>query len=566
MFRKLIIPILLVLLVGLACNLGESGDDGKTPQLPTATKESVAEKPTEAKPTVKPTDVPAPTPSGAVTNLDDAEKAVIHILTEGSVWDPEQGEVINGATGSGFVIDPSGLAVTNNHVVTGAARLIVYFTDHEKAYNARVVGVSECSDLAIIDIEGEGFPYLEWYDGEINLGLEVYALGYPRGTTSFTRNKGEVSKRPFSISTSWASVDSAVEHSATINPGNSGGPLVNAEGKVVGINYSYNSADNRYYAITYSEALPVIAKLKNGENVASLGINGQAFVLENGASGIWVSSVASGSPADNAGLKGGDIITAMESIPLGTQGTMREYCDVVKSHSPYDTMSISVYRTTTGEFLEGQFNGRELAVVSTVSTQEPTPGGQSTTEAPPYFVEEFNEPPQNWVWYLERGSEDAFSLFTDNGKLHAEINDKHNYLYVFYTPYWYKNIRIDIEVKNVGPNNTNNVGMVCRSDEDYKRWYEVNINSNGYIYYYYYDNGGYELIHQGASASIKMGKASNQYTLICIDNKLKLWINGTEQKTVTDDRLSQGLVGIVVATVDIYPIAVDFEWVAVSEP
>jgi len=66
-------------------------------------------------------------------------------------------------SGSGFIIDPGGIAVTNNHVVTGAARIKVYFSGSEKAYNARILGVSECSDLAVIDIEGDGYPYLDWY-------------------------------------------------------------------------------------------------------------------------------------------------------------------------------------------------------------------------------------------------------------------------------------------------------------------------------------------------------------------------------------------------------------------
>jgi len=85
--------------------------------------------------------------------------------------------------------------VTNNHVVTGAAILKVWVGgDQSQSYNAKVLGVSECSDLAVIDIDGEGFPYLQWHEGAIKVGLEVYAAGFPLGEPEFTLTKGIVSK------------------------------------------------------------------------------------------------------------------------------------------------------------------------------------------------------------------------------------------------------------------------------------------------------------------------------------------------------------------------------------
>ena len=136
------------------------------------------------------------TSSGAISSLDEAKNAVIQIEANGTFVNPDFSVSYNTAgLGSGFIIDPSGLAVTNNHVVTGAALLKVWIGgDTRKTYNAKVVGVSECSDLALIDIEGDDFPYLDWHEGPINVGLEIYAAGFPLGEPQFTLTRGIVSK------------------------------------------------------------------------------------------------------------------------------------------------------------------------------------------------------------------------------------------------------------------------------------------------------------------------------------------------------------------------------------
>jgi serine protease Do len=189
----------------------------------------------------------------------------------------------------------------------------------------------------------------------------VYAAGYPLGDPEFTLTRGIISKSNADGETTWASLDYVIEHDATINPGNSGGPLINADGEVVGVNFASNNA-NQYFAIAPEEALPVIETLESGEDVNTLGINGQAVVTEDGFSGIWVSSVKSGSPADETGIEAGDIVTHLENIALSTDGTMADYCDVLRSHRPSDTLSVSVLRWFDQSFLDGQINGRELEV------------------------------------------------------------------------------------------------------------------------------------------------------------------------------------------------------------
>jgi len=211
----------------------------------------------------------------------------------------------------------------------------------------------------VIDLEGEGYPYLEWHAGDISVGLDVYAAGFPLGDPEYTLTRGIVSKERAGGESDWASVDYVVEHDATINPGNSGGPLVSADGKVVGVNYASAAGVSQYFAIARDEALEVIDQLRAGQDVTSIGVNGMA-VYDGSISGIWVSSVKSGSPADRAGVQGGDIITAIEGFMLATDGTMADYCDILRSHSPDDVLAIEVLRYSTEEYLAGQLNGREL--------------------------------------------------------------------------------------------------------------------------------------------------------------------------------------------------------------
>lgn len=299
--------------------------------------------------------------AGAVSDLDGVEQATIQIVAEGSFVDPEVGLTLNAAgSGSGFLISADGLAVTNNHVVTGAALLDVYVGGSDEPVNARVLGVSECSDLAVIDLEGGDYPFLEFYEGEVSTGLDVFAAGYPLGNPEFTLTRGIVSKADADGETNWASVDGVLQHDATINPGNSGGPLIDENGQVVAVNYAADDSATQYFAIGRDETQAVVEQLSEGEDVESIGINGVALSGEDEVSGIWVSSVATGSPADGARIRPGDIVTRMEGLVLATDGTMSEYCDILRSNDPEDTLSVEVLRFETDEYFEGQLNGREL--------------------------------------------------------------------------------------------------------------------------------------------------------------------------------------------------------------
>ncbi len=344
-----------------ACGGGGDDDDSAAttaPESSEAPETTAAATTTTAAPATTPATT-APTEPG-LASFDQVQPAVVQILATGTIRDPEVGMTTTGGSGSGFIISPDGLAVTNNHVVTGAATLEVYIGgDTTKSYNAQVLGVSECNDLALIQIaNAEDLPSLEWQADEPSVGLEVYAAGFPLGDPEFTLTRGIVAKAQAGGDTPWASIDYTLEHDANIQPGNSGGPLVGADGRVVAVNYASSSATNtsQFFGIDSALAQDVVEHLKDGD-FESLGINGSAVVDEEaGISGVWVSGVAPGSPVDKAGILPGDIVTSLNGLPLATDGTMKDYCDVLRTSGTDKPIQIEVLRYDTQEVLRGELN------------------------------------------------------------------------------------------------------------------------------------------------------------------------------------------------------------------
>jgi len=303
-----------------------------------------------------------------VFDIAELEQSVVKILAQGTFIDPEIGIQFNSAgLGSGFIISDDGLVVTNNHVVTGAALLQVWVAGEPDPVNARILGVSECSDLAVIQLTGDGYTPLSFREEAATPGLDVFAAGFPASDAStlegvdYTLTSGIVSSMTADGETNWASVDDVIEHDARIRGGNSGGPLVDEDGHVVAVNYAGIDSSDQNYAINAADAQPIIDQLIAGNDVDSIGVNGQAiFDAEFGINGIWVASVESGSPASNAGVEPGDIITNLEGLFIATDGTMRDYCDILRTKGPDATMSIEVLRYASDEFLEGELNGDTL--------------------------------------------------------------------------------------------------------------------------------------------------------------------------------------------------------------
>jgi S1-C subfamily serine protease len=531
------------------------------------------------KETAVPTDAPQIAPLSAVTSneflvtrLEDVKKAVIQIESQGTFIDPEFGLQVNAAgRGTGFIIDSSGIAVTNNHVVTGAAVIKVWLDGESQPRSARLLGYSECNDLAVIKIDGSDFSYLNWFEGSVDVGKEVYLAGFPLGDPDYSLTKGIISKSNTNGDTSWTSIKGGIlAHDATGNPGNSGGPLVTPDGEVVGIHFAgYKEAD-QYFAISAKTAMPIVEELKNGVNYESLGVNGSIISNEDGSiTGVWVSSVDSGSPADKAAVQAGDIIYQLEGLVLGTDGTMADYCSVIRTHGAEKNLSISVLRFSTGEYLEGELNGDKLALVSSFGTTDSTDDSTSYVSGDAYFLDEFDGELSYYTLFSMSGDVDdpKMGVYADRGSLVFDLQDDYLWPYVLYDPWTYQDVRVDFEAENLG-NNNNMVALICRYDPD-RGWYEFNVTNSGLYDIYYYDAiqlKDYQRLYNGGSTAINMGRATNTYTIVCQGNNLSLYINGVLARTIQDSHLKEGQVGFSVSSFENYPVVVNLNWFAVSEP
>jgi serine protease Do len=329
----------------------------------------------------------AAAPSTAVAapegGLQAMKNSVVQILVEGEIRDPGDGQNAFKSSGSGFFVSADGKIVTNNHVVTGAGSITVLIGGNkEDRFPARVLGVSECSDLAVVELIDKGeYPALGWSTQEVSPPLEAYAAGFPLGDPEYTVTKGVVSKAKADGDTSWASVRHVIEHDSNIQPGNSGGPLVDKDGKLIGINYAGGDPGTgtaQFYAIAQDLAQPLINDLQKG-NKETIGVNGRAFVdKEANLSGVWVRGVTPGGPASKAGVKPGDILTNLNGVELAG-GTLAPYCRVLRSSQPNQAMSVRLIRFDTKEVLEGELFGKPLAPVFSFAQElqkdVPTGGG-----------------------------------------------------------------------------------------------------------------------------------------------------------------------------------------------
>ncbi|MDO8392445.1 MAG: trypsin-like peptidase domain-containing protein [Actinomycetota bacterium] len=322
-----------------------------------------------------------PTDGGTQGPTGDVAASVVRVTTKGTYSTPEFGQTSTVAgSGSAFIIDPSGLAVTNNHVVAGAAAIEVFASGSSVPIPAKVVATSECADLAVIDLAGGGYQPITWATSDPEVGRAVEALGYPNGAEALIVTKGLISETGDSGATAWASIPSLVRHDAELEPGNSGGPLV-ASGTVVGVNVAASYAGR--FAIPLSVARPIVERLLTGVGVDAIGVNATAVhdPVTN-ESGVWVASVEPGSRADEVGLQPGDVISRLHGLRVATDGTLADYCAVLRSAGDRE---IPIEVTRGNSYFAGSLGGTPLTPQLTVldETRESVGAPTGSLAAPP---------------------------------------------------------------------------------------------------------------------------------------------------------------------------------------
>jgi serine protease Do len=252
--------------------------------------------------------------------------------------------------GSGFIISSDGYIVTNNHVVAEADEIKVKLLSRDKPYTAKVVGRDQETDLALLKIEAGGnLPVLEFGNSDATrVGEWVLAIGNPFGL-GHTVTAGIVSAKGRHIGA--GPFDNFLQTDASINPGNSGGPLINMDGKVVGINTAIvPNGQGIGFATPASLADKIIRDLKGGKQIKRgwLGISMQELDEDTAKAvglkdtkGVLVAQVLPGDPAEKAGVKAGDVILKLNGQDIDSASTLLAR---VASMHPGEKINVGVLR------------------------------------------------------------------------------------------------------------------------------------------------------------------------------------------------------------------------------
>ncbi len=293
-----------------------------------------------------------PTITGVV---DKVNPAVASIVVGTVTYDWWGQSVPSEQAGSGIVIDKKGYIVTNNHVVEGATSITVSLPDG-RSFNATLVGTDSATDLAVIKIDGDNLPTASFGNSSaMRAGDWVVAIGNALALDGGpTVTAGVVSATGRSIEeSSGVTLYDLIQTDAAINPGNSGGPLINLNGEVIGINTAKISSEDVSgvgFAISSDSAKPVVDELIT-KGYVSRPYLGASLVTVTSAianyyglgtdTGAFVSRIAQNGPAAKAGLKAGDVITAVDGKELTTAD---DVIKAIRSRSIGDTIQVKFYR------------------------------------------------------------------------------------------------------------------------------------------------------------------------------------------------------------------------------
>ena len=283
--------------------------------------------------------------------------------------------------GSGVIVDPNGLIVTNYHVIAKADRIKVLLSD-KREFSAKVIGADPQTDIAVIKINATNLPTLRWGDSDkLAVAENVYAIGNPFGLNETVT--GGIVSAVGRANVGIADYEDFIQTDAAINPGNSGGALVNTGGELIGINTAIFSQSGGYmgigFAVPSNMAHSVMDSLVKYGKVTRgwLGVAIQALTPElakqfglSQAEGALVSEVVPSSPAAQAGLKPGDVILSINDKPIPSPGVLR---NLVASTPVGHDVRLKIERAGKAEDLKVTIAEQPKQMVA---RGRPTPGGE----------------------------------------------------------------------------------------------------------------------------------------------------------------------------------------------
>ncbi len=294
--------------------------------------------------------------SAVINTVEDVSPSVVSIVYKREDFDPFSGPISsNEGIGTGFIVDETGLIVTNAHVVSiPDANYSVVLKDGS-TYEVTRVSTDEASDLAILEIEGKKLPVVDLADSsKIKVGQTAVAIGNALGQFSNSVTVGVVSGLARELTASGAfgeskTYENVIQTDAALNPGNSGGPLLNLSGQVMGINVATTrGADNIGFAIPVNVLKPMLAGyLKEGRLVRPyMGVTYTMITqdiarLRDFPQGAYITRVMEGTPAGNAGIERGDIIVEFDGVALDGEQTLG---GLIREKKPGDKVDVVIER------------------------------------------------------------------------------------------------------------------------------------------------------------------------------------------------------------------------------
>ena len=323
---------------------------------------------------------------------EEAGPGVVQVTTSGvESGNPFFGPQATSSLGSGFVVDRDGYIVTNYHVVEDAQEIEVNFSGDDRV-PAKIVGSDPSTDLAVLKIDAQSralTPLPLGNSDEVHVGDAVVAIGNPFGLErSVTAGIVSALQRDITAPNGYT-IDKVIQTDAPINQGNSGGPLLNARGQVIGVNSQISSETGGNvgigFAVPVNTVREVVSQIKESGKVehAYLGVQMQAVTPELAETvnvpldeGVMIVGVVEGSPADEAGLQGGDqqvivggrsyvlggdIVTRADGQPVTSPDDLRS---MIMEKSPGDSMTLDIQRGQSAR-----------TVIVTLGQQPAQPGG-----------------------------------------------------------------------------------------------------------------------------------------------------------------------------------------------